>query len=536
MKKMIGSMLALCAIIVLTACGTPRADTSAWVRHSFDGAGIVVALPEDMTWEAADGTLRARNESVRLELSLCGELYEDAEAMAARLGAETGREAARVEDAGGLVRLAGAEDERTAEYYAIGPDGDTYRLLLAANGEEKDRRAAAELSAVEQSLSGDTGPADASTVRHSVKRTEYPTADTLVLVNKRNPLPEGWADGLDLVQTADPLGEPLTVERGVCKAYFALRDALAAEGVTIGLASAYRGDAAQRELAARVTARRGADEAEKRVAAPGCSEHLTALALDLCLFADGRPIDGAEEPARYSEAWEKVASRLAEFGFILRYPEDGTYYTGCAYEPWHIRYVGTEAAREIAARGITLEEYLGKDPASVDYLVLVNAKTALPGGWEDEIELSHMTNRHGEDIAVERVAYEAYCGLRDALAAEGVHLDINSAYRSVAAQEALAKSYTEKYGADYVKRYVAVPGYSEHHTGLAIDLYLESQEVWAKIHAHLAEFGFILRYPEGKESVTGYGYEPWHIRYVGAETAREITARGIALEEYLNAA
>lgn len=50
--------------------------------------------------------------------------------------------------------------------------------------------------------------------------------------------------------------------------------------------------------------------------------------------------------------------KLAEFGFILRYPEDGAYYTGCAYEPRHIRYVGTDTAREITGRGITLEEYL----------------------------------------------------------------------------------------------------------------------------------------------------------------------------------
>ncbi|MBQ1805909.1 MAG: M15 family metallopeptidase, partial [Oscillospiraceae bacterium] len=92
---------------------------------------------------------------------------------------------------------------------------------------------------------------------------------------------------------------------------------------------------------------------------------------------------------------------------------------------------------------------------------------------------------------------------------------------------------TVKYGTDYVKAYVAVPGYSEHHTGLAIDLYLESPDVWAKIHAKLADCGFILRYPQGKEAVTGYAYEPWHIRYVGVETAREITARGLALEEYL---
>ena len=72
------------------------------------------------------------------------------------------------------------------------------------------------------------------------------------------------------------------------------------------------------------------------------------------------------------------------------------------------------------------------------------------------------------------------------------------------------------------------------------DIYLNEDmvqypEIWAKIHAKLAEYGFILRYLEGKEDITGYGYEPWHIRYVvSTEIAREITKKDITLEEYLN--
>ena len=64
---------------------------------------------------------------------------------------------------------------------------------------------------------------------------------------------------------------------------------------------------------------------------------------------------------------------------------------------------------------------------------------------------------------------------------------------------------------------------------------IEYPEIWAKIHAKLADHGFILRYLEGKEAITGYGYEPWHIRYVGsADVAKEITNNGLTLEEYLN--
>ncbi len=97
---------------------------------------------------------------------------------------------------------------------------------------------------------------------------------------------------------------------------------------------------------------------------------------------------------------------------------------------------------------------------------------------------------------------------------------------------------------------VATPGFSEHHTGLALDLYfrldgkdiyynedmIQYPEIWEKIHAKLADHGFILRYPEGKEHLTGYGYEPWHIRYVGLDAAREIMAQpGLTLEAWLGA-
>ncbi len=110
--------------------------------------------------------------------------------------------------------------------------------------------------------------------------------------------------------------------------------------------------------------------------------------------------------------------------------------------------------------------------------------------------------------------------------------------------------FTEKYGEEYAKSIVAKPGVSEHHTGLALDLYLivdgkditqnedlvQHSEIWAKIHAHLADYGFILRYLEGKESITGYSYEPWHIRYLDdAKIAREIMQKGITFEEYLGA-
>lgn len=186
----------------------------------------------------------------------------------------------------------------------------------------------------------------------------------------------------------------------------------------------------------------------------------------------------------------------------------------------------------------------------IDYMVLVNKENPLPDGWEEALDLTTITNSVGDEVQVESTAYEAYLQLKDALEKEGIHTELDSAYRSIEAQQKIVDDFTEKYGEDYVKEYVAVPGYSEHHSGLALDLYLivddktvyenedlvQYPEIWAKIHEKLPEYGFILRFPEGKEDITGYSYEPWHIRYIGSpETAKEITEKGITFEEYLNA-
>ena len=184
----------------------------------------------------------------------------------------------------------------------------------------------------------------------------------------------------------------------------------------------------------------------------------------------------------------------------------------------------------------------------IDYMVLVNKTHELPEGWEDAVEIVHLTNTEDWDVDVEAKAYDAYLELKEDLEADGVLVDLDSAYRSVAEQQRIVDDFTEKYGEEYVKKYVAVPGYSEHHTGLALDLFLvidgkgvyynedmvQYPEVWEKIHAKLADHGFILRYLPGKKIETGYSYEPWHIRYLDdADVARQITDQGITLERYL---
>lgn len=141
-----------------------------------------------------------------------------------------------------------------------------------------------------------------------------------------------------------------------------------------------------------------------------------------------------------------------------------------------------------------------------------------------------------------RAAFEAM--KKDALAA-GINLTAFSTYREFARQKQLYEGYVAKDGAEAADRYSARPGFSEHQTGLAFDIGETGQEQhwaaasfgatkggkWVKANAH--EYGFILRYPEGAEKITGYMHESWHYRFVGNAVAKEIFAKGITLEEYL---
>ncbi len=181
-----------------------------------------------------------------------------------------------------------------------------------------------------------------------------------------------------------------------------------------------------------------------------------------------------------------------------------------------------------------------------DYLVLVNSDNKLPDNWEETVVLETVSTEHG-NLKAEKETLAAFLELQEACENSGVTIEVCDAYRSVEEQEEIVRKFTEKYGEEYVRQYVAVPGYSEHHTGLAIDIHLivdgnlieenddlmECVEEWELVHSKLADYGFILRFPEGKEEITGIEYEPWHIRYVASsDTAQEIASEGITLEEY----
>ena len=192
----------------------------------------------------------------------------------------------------------------------------------------------------------------------------------------------------------------------------------------------------------------------------------------------------------------------------------------------------------------------GDNKSGLDYMVLVNKQNPLPDGWEDTIETVTFENTAGWEVEVEKKSYDAYLELKKELEKEDIYVDLDSARRSIAEQQRIMDDFIKKYGEDYAKKTVAQPGYSEHHTGLALDLYLiidgkdvvENEDmivytdIWAKIHDKLAKHGFILRYLKDKEHITGYGYEPWHIRYIDdPDKAKEIMSKGMTLEGYLGA-
>jgi LAS superfamily LD-carboxypeptidase LdcB len=133
--------------------------------------------------------------------------------------------------------------------------------------------------------------------------------------------------------------------------------------------------------------------------------------------------------------------------------------------------------------------------------------------------------------------YNAFYNMQAAAELDGIQLWIQSGYRDYETQEIIYNRYVASDGQELADTYSARPGYSEHQTGLAADINNPSDSFndtaeakW--LEENCAKYGFIIRFPRGKEAYTGYQYESWHIRYVGVEKAKAITDSGLSLEEY----
>ncbi len=175
--------------------------------------------------------------------------------------------------------------------------------------------------------------------------------------------------------------------------------------------------------------------------------------------------------------------------------------------------------------------------------ILVNKKHPLPEDYVPEGMIAPDVLCMKDGILLQKEAAEAIKEMFVAAEEEEIYLAIGSAYRSYAYQKTLYENYVKRDGEEAANRYSAKPGQSEHQTGLAADLaasngncYLKDcfkdteEGKWLKKNAW--KFGFILRYPEGKEEVTGYIFEPWHYRYIGQDEAKKVYESGLTLEEY----
>ena len=139
---------------------------------------------------------------------------------------------------------------------------------------------------------------------------------------------------------------------------------------------------------------------------------------------------------------------------------------------------------------------------------------------------------------INKEAKEAFEEMRKAASKDGITLWIQSGYRSYETQEKLYNGYVKQSGQTKADTFSARPGHSEHQSGLAMDLNIvdssfegTKEAIW--IEENCYKYGFIIRYPKGKDKITGYKYEPWHIRYLGKETAKKVYNSKLTLEEYL---
>ena len=189
-----------------------------------------------------------------------------------------------------------------------------------------------------------------------------------------------------------------------------------------------------------------------------------------------------------------------------------------------------------------------EDKQTNENLILVNKSNSLQANYiPKELIEPNVQFTFQEDLPKKLMRREAAYALEELFNAakdEGLELWAQSGYRSYDTQKIIFTYNSKQKGKEVANETSAMPGQSEHQTGLAMDVTSEKvnfhlvesfgetkEGKWLADHAF--QYGFIIRYPKGKEKITGYRYEPWHIRYTGKKAAEEITKKNLTLEEYL---
>ena len=193
--------------------------------------------------------------------------------------------------------------------------------------------------------------------------------------------------------------------------------------------------------------------------------------------------------------------------------------------------------------GTNNEFYQNSKETSVDLneLMLVNKFHNLTNDYKPT-DLQELSNNYayGTDQSLRKSAYDAFISMFESAKKENVTLIVNSSYRPYSEQEQIYSDYGRWYGEEEADKIAARPGYSEHQTGYALDIQsyntnrnnFEESDAFKWLDSNAYKYGFILRYPKGKEYLTGYDYESWHFRYVGKKAAKYIKENNITYDEY----
>ena len=201
----------------------------------------------------------------------------------------------------------------------------------------------------------------------------------------------------------------------------------------------------------------------------------------------------------------------------------------------------TYAFRVRAYNKVNGKKYFGKKSAALRFRTK-GYKEKIDGiVYIDGIMIANKTYKLPKDYnpgGLTADTLKAYNKMRSAASKDNIYITCISGFRSYETQKALYESYVRRDGKAAADRDCARPGYSEHQTGMAMDINNASgwftgtkEAKW--LAKHCCEYGFILRYPEGKEDITGYKYESWHISYIGSKKlATKLTKEGLTLEEY----
>ncbi len=204
--------------------------------------------------------------------------------------------------------------------------------------------------------------------------------------------------------------------------------------------------------------------------------------------------------------------------------------------------IAVPSAPAPAAPGFDKKRYSIDDPSSI-WVVSNKARALSPADFAPADLTLPVGIPNGNSQPLREPAARALERMDADAASAGIKLSVTSAYRSYSTQVSLYNNYVARDGKDAADTYSARPGHSEHQTGLAVDLddsggcSLEAcfantpAGIW--LAANAPRYGFVLRYPDGKSSITGFTFEPWHFRYVGPELATEMQNTGVrTLEEF----